>query len=334
VLAGVDELRYRPFTDRWDEPWIEDAARIGEHGISLANVIVRDDDLGLAIFTPAGHLNLRYAGLTIETEHGTISRDTLRDAVRRYWTEWRATATLVDSHPLVRAAMDVPWTPALLVELVVAWREHRTSELSDTISIVDLAIRGARPAQFRGPADADRWIATWSDNVSGALEELAERASWTHVATIERELGGTPTGDQIRVVTGPLWEGITRCVGGLRDALADPRIGRGLHRLLYSNSDHYFRVDQVAHAVMSFAKPHDDPSFADHLFPLLELHADGGTSDALVDEAYVQSIECDCNGAEMAGRLRDLATTLAARYPNDRTLAPATAQALRERALA
>jgi hypothetical protein len=85
---------------------------------------------------------------------------------------------------------------------------------------------------------------------------------------------------------------------------------------------------------MSFAKPHDDPSFADHLFPLLELHADGGTSDALVDEAYVQSIECDCNGAEMAGRLRDLATTLAARYPNNRTLAPATAQALRERALA
>jgi hypothetical protein len=334
ALGGVEELRYRPLTDQWDEPWIEDAEQISRFEIPLADVIERKRDPGLAISTPSGRLNLRYHTLAIETEHGAVTRDALREAVRGYWAEWRTRAALTGSHPLLRMAMDVLWTPALLADLVTAWREHRTTELADTIAIVDRAIRGAVPARFRDPADADRWIATWSDNPSAALEVLGDRAASTHITPMQAELGGQPSFDEYRAATAKIWAGITRCVGGLLGAPPDPRIGRGLIGVLLGTSDHYFRIDQVAHAVTSFEKPHDDPSFADHLFPLLELHADDGTEAVLVEEARMQSIECDCNGAEMSERLRDLADKLFARYPTSRALAPDAAQALRERGLA
>lgn len=324
-LGGATRIAYLPRSDRWDEPDVEDVAAIAALALPLDDLGERNG--GLRIRGSAGRLDLAYESLALEVASQPITRDELRAAVRDYWSAWRAKTTV--EHPCVRAALREPWTPQLVQRLLAAWRVERTTELATTLGIIDLATRPPAKVAFRGPESVAAWTAIWRDNPSAAIEALAKRARETY--SVEAELG-TRDRAVIDAHVIEIYAGMTACLDAI-DAEADPRIGRALEGMLGGTSDHYFRVDQVPHAIDKFEAPNTDPSFADVLLPLLSNHADAGSASRLDEERRIQLIECDCNGLEMADRLRILVAELRLRYPQDRALPGDAAQALRVRGL-
>jgi hypothetical protein len=131
-----------------------------------------------------------------------------------------------------------------------------------------------------------------------------------------------PVADAATAERAALWAGFARCAGALLAAPPDPRIGRAIEDILgHRLSEHWFRADQVAHVVTSFAPLDDEPSFADHALALLETHADRGTPARLRELAKAMHVEATCNDVEMAGRLAALAARIAPRFGPDTRLA-------------
>jgi hypothetical protein len=321
-LAACAELDYQPH----DEPSITELAAIASSEPDIREAVARRD--GIVVFGSAGSLLASYASLALELDTGTpLAIDELRRVVRAYWDEWRTRSAPVIAHPAIRAVLDGRPLRAALPDLLAAWRLERTSELAKAIVIVDERTRGATPARLGGPETCDAWCATWATEPGAALAELARRAwaCWAELLAPDADYSA------VEAAQATLWTGLARCAGALRSAAPDPRIGRALEDTFDSPSNNWFRIDQVHHAIGSFPKPNDDPSFADHALALLELHADAGTANRLYEQVNRLLIEADCNTAELAARLRELAARLAARYPDDTKLADEIAMGLRSR---
>lgn len=311
-LGGVEDLFYLPDTERWDEPEVHEPAALVAADLRVVEPRrARNGDV--VIDTPEGWLRLGYASFFVGRE-GRRQDEAFEEAVRAHWARFRAGFD-EDVHPSVAAALrgNAASVPALLE----AWREERTSDLAEAFATLsDVTVEA--PTRLSSVAAIDAWIATWRACPSAALAELGRAADATFDLVDLK-------GDEARQAW---WNGITRALAAV-DAAPDPRVGRGVERTIAGPSDHWFRVDQVRHVVASFEATSEAPSFADHVLRLLEHHADAGTVARLEKLASVVSIEADCNGAEMASRLRALAAALRGRYPEDRTLSAAARMALR-----
>lgn len=92
VLAGVHRLAYRPYTDRADEPWIEDPAAIVALAPSLveAKLAPLEDGEGMVVWCPLGELSLAYDALTIEVNEKNVALEALRETVAAFWADWRS----------------------------------------------------------------------------------------------------------------------------------------------------------------------------------------------------------------------------------------------------
>lgn len=306
-LHDVESFGYLPYSDRWDEPLIEELAAIVAERPNLVEAETRkstgDDPAWMVVWGSLGSLRLAYASLELALDSGrAITVDELASVNAEYWKEWRERWAGESVHPLVRAAMRDAWTAELLAALLDAWRSERTSDLATTIEIVEE-------------------LSPLTELVSDA------RASWDILLGEGPEL----TYEQRERANAERWAQLTRGVAPLRDAASDPRIGRAIEGMLGGPSNDWFRVDQVAHIAGPFEAPNDEPSFADHALALLAEHGDAGSVARLRDKATRLRIEADCNTAEMAARLDALADQLEQRWPSDRALPDAAEQALRSR---
>ncbi|MCB9634667.1 MAG: hypothetical protein H6721_21280 [Sandaracinus sp.] len=314
-LGGVERLFYLRDTERWDEPEVHDPAALVAAALRVVEPRrARNGDV--VIDTPEGWLRLRYHSFFVAHE-GRRSDESFEEAVRDHWARFRAGFD-ENVHPAVAAAFRGHAASQSLLE---TWRDERTSDLADTLAILSEGPDEA-PTRLTSAAAIDAWIATWREHPSAALDELGRAADATF------DVGDDGPYEAREAARQSWWEGISRALAAV-DAAPDPRVGRGVERTVAGPSDHWFRVDQVRHVVASFEATSEAPSFADHLLRLLEHHADGGTVARLEKLASVVSIEADCNGAEMASRLRALAAELRGRYPADRTVSAAARMALR-----
>jgi hypothetical protein len=148
------------------------------------------------------------------------------------------------------------------------------------------------------------------DEVLAELAARAESSRWNESWTYDADAYARRAAD---------WVAIARVTGRLRIVPApDPRIAHAIEDVLWTTpSDNWFHADQVTHVIGSLA--HDpnapnEPSFADHAFALLAAHADPNMPKRLDELADRTMIEADCNGVEMAERLRALSRELAARF--------------------
>jgi hypothetical protein len=320
-LAACTVFEYTPY----DEPPIVELAAIASSEPSI--VEAKFEDGVMQVWGAAGVLRASYASLALELDTGrALPLDELRRQVRAYWDEWRKKTAPRLAHPAVAAAYKAAADPAalraLLPALVAAWRTERTSELATTIEIIYDRIYQL-PVVWLELATVDSWIATRLQDPAAALAEFVRRAT-----------RGEPhdPGDAAYAAKAALWAGFARCAAALLADEPDPRIGRAIEDILHHNSsDFWFRIDQVSHVADSFPPPHDEPSFADHAFALLEVHADRGSAHRLHELAKQIAIECDCNGAEMAERLHALADRIAPRFGADTRLAEEIATTLRVR---
>lgn len=315
-LGRVESLFFLRDTARWDEPEVHDPAALVEAALRVGEPRrARNGDV--VIDTPEGWLRLRYESFFVARE-GRRSDEAFEAVVRDHWARFRADFDEA-VHPSVAAVLRGMAAP--LPSLLETWREKRTSDLADTLTILS-DVPDEAPTSLATVAAIDDWIATWSTCPSAALAELGRAAD----ATFDVELGSREAAGATRQAW---WEGITRALAAIDDAAPDPRVGRGVEGTVAGPSDCWFRVDQVRHVVASFEARTEEPSFADRALRLLERHADAGTAARLEKLASVTSIEADCNGAEMASRLRALAASLRGRYPTDRPLSVAARVALR-----
>jgi hypothetical protein len=306
-LHGLESLVWLPYSDRWDEPEIDDLAAIVAAEPNVADAEFRDANM--VVWSGLGSLRMVYAGLELALEDGrSVSIAELREAVASYWQEWREHWSGSEVHPLVHAATRETWTDDLLARLIEAWQTERTSDLATTIAIVDETLHpNSALAELVRSARASWDILLGTDN---RYENFDERAKALH----------------------DHWEPLRRRVAALEGAPADPRIGRAMEGMLRGPSEAWFRVDQVHHAIDRFEPPPDQvgvPSFADHALALLELHGDAGSIDRLREKSRRLLIEADCNTAEMSERLARLADRLAEHWPRDRALPDTVEQTLR-----
>jgi hypothetical protein len=330
VLGGTRRLAYRPYSDRWDEPWVEGPA-IASAMPELAEAKLEQGEL--RVWCPLGVLAVDYDTLALEVRGRPVTTAALREAVAAYWAKWREKNDLSRAHPLVREALRSGWSAALMPRLREAWQAERTSELADAIEVLGHALdrvldRAARPLVTL--EEVEGWPADYRRAPTAALDVLVDAATATFdlLADEEPPRGSPLLGDWLArrtALSGRWWRAFADALATLRSEPPDPRIGRAMIRMLRSTSEHWFRVDQVGHVAGPFEAPDQRPSFADHALALMELHADAGTPARLEERAANVAIECDCNGAEMVARLRALAATLRERYPEDRTL-PDTAK--------
>lgn len=334
VLGGTRRLAYRPYSDRWDEPWVEGEALVR----AMPELAEAKLEVGeLRVWGPLGVLAVDYDTLVLEVRGQPVSLDALRTAVAAYWAAWRQRHDLSRAHPLVLEALRGGWSGALLPRLLEAWRAERTSELAATIEVLGRALdREARP--LGTPEDVEGWPAHHGRAPTAALDALVAAATATFdlLADEEPPPGSPLLGDWLdrrSALSERWWRALAGAVATLRSEPPDPRIGRAMVRMLRSPSDHWFRLDQVGHVAGPFAAPDLAPSFADHALALIELHADAGTPARLEERAAIVAIEADCNGAEMVARLRVLAATLRERFPEDRTLPDTAKTALMHRPL-
>ncbi len=313
-LTRVVTMAYTLHDAPMDAPEIIDPFSIAAAEPNLFDAEIDGD--ALVLWGSRGSLRLRYATLSVDG----LDLDELRALARRYWDAWRAQND--GAHPLVSEALaGRPDAEALLA----AWREARTSELSDAVAVLDELHRGPCPVPISAVNDVDVWVERWHESPGAALAELARCAVATWDVLLDPALDATAS----RELCARWWEAISRAVSALHVAAPDPRVGRGVEAVLRGPYDYWFRVDQVAHAVGSFEAVSSAPSFADHAVALLERHADAGTPARLESVAERLLIEADCNGAEASRRLRLLARRLRERFPTDRALSPQAAAALR-----
>ncbi|MEZ4411226.1 MAG: hypothetical protein R3A52_32805 [Polyangiales bacterium] len=313
-LSRVATMAYTLFDAAMDEPEITDPFSIAAAEPNLVDAEVDGD--ALVVWGTRGTLRLRYEALSVDG----LSLDALRDLARQYWDGWRAHND--GAHPLVADALAGHADPDALLS---AWRTSRTSELADAVTVLDEIHRGPPPVPIASVNDVDAWIDRWSESPGASLAELARCAVATWDVLLDPGLDTRAS----RALCERWWEAIARAVAALHEAAPDPRLGRGVEAVLRGPYDHWFRVDEVAHAVGSCEVVSAAPSFADHALALLERHADAGTAARLESIAERLLIEADCNGAEASRRLRLLARRLRERFPTDRALSSQAAAALR-----
>lgn len=223
--------------------------------------------------------------------------------------------------------------------MLAAWCTERKSDLGDALEHLDAATWPDAFPDVTEPRELDDWRERFDAAPSAALDQLVRCAFATFDVLADEEetyvaehgLGAWLDARSERSAS--FWEAATRAVGMLLRNEPDPRIGRAVVRMLRSPSDHWYRIDQVAHVAGPFEAESDAPSFADHALFLIEHHADAGTPKRLEERAASVSIEADCNGASMASDLRGLAEKLRARFGADRPLAEAASTALSRRTL-
>jgi hypothetical protein len=331
-LEGVVELSHLRVSDQWDEPWVTDPNIIAARRPSVRSVCADDLPSAVRIEDPKGTLYIEghVSSFTLN-ERQQLSHQDLHDLAVTSVAQWQASWSGEGAHDAVASAVRAPrWTPDTVAALLTAWQIERTSELADALALVDQATRPSPPICLSPRADQaalDAWCDTWAEAPGAALDDLAQCAAQTFDLWTSTE----PAEDRARAMKS-IWEVLTQCVAALRGAAPDPRIGRALERMVRSPSDHWFRVDQVAHVAGPLTTSDTAPSFADHLLKLLAHHADRGAAARLTEEARRVSIEADCNGAEMAACLRALSRELAERWPTDRRLCPDVEAALWVRA--
>lgn len=313
-LTRVVTMAYTLYDGAMDVLEITDPFSIAAAEPNLVDAEVDGD--ALVVWGSRGALRLRYGELSIDG----LSLDELHALARRYWDAWRAKND--GAHPLVSEALAGKPDPDALL---AAWRESRTSELSDAVAVLDELRRGPSPVILDSVDSVDRWIERWHESPGAALAELARCAVATWDVLLDPGLDTRAS----RALCERWWEAIARAVAALHEAAPDPRLGRGVEAVLRGPYDHWFRVDEVAHAVGSCEVVSAAPSFADHALALLERHADAGTAARLESIAERLLIEADCNGAEASRRLRLLARRLRERFPTDRALSSQAAAALR-----
>lgn len=319
VTSGTRRIAYRPRTERWDEPWLEDADVARER----PQLVEAKQELSeLRVECVGGVLIVDGDALALEVAGVRVSVEALRVAVGEYWTRWLEARDPSEFHPLTLEALR--GSPKLMPRLLDAWRAERTSELAEVIEVLGRAFDSER-RPIVAMDDLGGWPEAFRRGPTAALEALAEAATSTFdLLEDDAPPQGSPTlGAWLEAksaLSARWWRSLGAAVATLRAEPPDPRIGRAMSAMLRSPSDHWFRVDQVAHAVASFEASDRTPSFADHALALMELHADAGTPARLEACADRVAIECDCNGAEMVARLRALATDLRARLPRDRCL--------------
>lgn len=331
-LRGLSRLGYLPYSDRWDEPLITELAAIVAERPTVADVEHRaalgDEPAQMIVWGSLGSLRLSYTQLELALADGRpCSIAALREAVAGFWHDWRERWQGNEVHPRVREAARERWTATLLATLIEAWRSERTTDLAGAIAIVDEALRGPVAISPVDADDVDRWCASYTEQPGAALAELGERARASWDLLLDRRLDV----DEGLRRNAERWQQFSRCLAALATAAPDPRIGRAIEAMLRGPSDHWFRVDQVSHAIGQFEPPDDRPSFADHALALLDVHGDAGSPARLREQSGRLLIEADCNTAEMSRRLAALADRLADRWPRDRPLPDAVEQALRHR---
>lgn len=338
VLTGARRLAYCPYSTQWDEPWVEGPAIVAAMP-ELGEARVEQEEL--RVWCPRGVIAGDYDALALEVRGRPVTVDALRVAVGTYWASWRRSIELPRAHPLVLEAVRGQWSAALLPRLVTAWRAERKSDLADVIEVLGRAVDRALDRETRALVTLESvadWPAQYLRAPTTALDLLVDAATATFdlLADEEPPLGSRDLGawlDAKRALGAAWWRALAGAARTLAEEPPDPRIGRAMIRMLRSPSDHWFRVDQVAHVAGPFVPPDTSPSFADHALALIELHADAGTPVRLEKRAEVVAIECDCNGAEMASRLRELAATLRGRHGVDRPLPDTIKTALIHRPL-
>lgn len=217
-------------------------------------------------------------------------RSSVRDALEAWCAQWSGDGLPDAIVALVRAPR---WSRADLAPLLEAWRVDRTSDLAVALEVVD--------RQLRDDATAPEPHVT-----------VDERVRWARDACAAG--GGVLSSSEIRA--------LHASVAGLRGELPDPRIGRGLVRMLDLATDGWLVVDPASEVITD-----DGPTFADELLQHVAHHADRGTPD-LLDRAASTLRSCPA----MATRLRALAAQLRALGPEDRTLPDEVEVALHVRA--
>lgn len=309
-LAGVREIGYAPKDAPWDAANLEDPAAIVTASPEILRVRYVADFDEMVVGSERGNLILRYASLESHVDGRAITFDALSANARAYWDAWRAAWDPGVVHPLVARIVKGDVRRGDVERLVEAWRIDRTSDLADAIEILDLGTRDE----------------TSPTSTLGALAASAA-STWKIL------LDGEGPYDERRAECGRVWETIASGVAALDAAPPDPRIGRGLVTTIEGPGDHWFRVDQVDHVATPITGPFepDDerPSFADHVFALLRVHADAGTPARLEAKARGLMIEADCNGVAMADALRQIAAELRERPWTDRELPLEAQTALR-----
>lgn len=311
VLHGLRRFDWRPSHHTWEDEDISDAGTIGRAGLTVTGARWSRDRNAIVILVSDGTIVAQYERM--ETDEALV------DAWRTHWARW-CESFEEELHPLLHAALRdavVPSADALLE----AWRAERTSDLASALDVLETpeaAVRLESLDTFDAWAERLASTPASSEVAVASLRELARCAAWTFEIWSDRD------------TTAEWWRHMTVALGRF-DALPDPRCGHALLSTLYSPSDWWFRVDQVAHVVARFEAESDEPSFADHLFRLLEVHADADTSGHALEVRDAILPECDCNGAEMGERLRLFAEQTRARYPEDRPMSRDAHEALRWR---
>jgi hypothetical protein len=337
-LSGVEKLVYLPYSDRWDEPEVEDPELIvrAKHAINDAAL----EGGELVVWGAMGSLRLIYGELRLELDDGSrTDPGAIRGAVRAFWDDWRASQALAGLHPLIREALTGTWSESSRAPLLAAWRTERKSDLGDALEHLDAATWPDAFPDVTEPKELDDWRERFDAAPSAALAQLTRCANATFYVLAEEEdqyvaeHGLRAWLDARSERSARFWKALTQAVAMLLGNEPDPRIGRTVVRMLRSPSDHWYRIDQVAHVAGPFEAKSDAPSFADHALFLIEHHADAGTPKRLEERAASVSIEADCNGANMAGDLRGLAKKLRERFGADRPLAEAASTSLSRRTL-
>jgi len=298
-LRSVERFEWRPSAHTWEDDDIGDLDAIAGAALTIEGARWSRSGRQVVLELSDGTILAEYERAELESE--------LSDGWRAHWARWCMTFD-EDVHPHVRqwlATGSGPERDAVLE----AWRAERTSDLAALVTALDDSTAAPELDSLEA---FDRWGAA---HPVGAARELARAAHRTFEVWSDAE------------VAAAWWERITQAIAGL-DADADPRIGPALLASLYSPSDWWFRVDQVAHIAGPFEAKSDEPSFADHLFRQLEVHADAGTPRRSLAVRKAILPECDCNGAEMGERLQCFAERIRGRYPEDRELSREGREAL------
>jgi hypothetical protein len=188
--------------------------------------------------------------------------------------------------------------------LLAAWRRR------PSWTVRELLVGLMGDAEPPGPPvvapTSDRAVAAWleafqcaaPEHLGAVLDPLIVEAgcAWSF---------GTPYDDPRR----PPWRrAMARAVHAVRSRLPDPRVGWfALEMLRWLDSNDYFYVDEVAHAVTRFEPAEDPasrpPSLGVELVELVQHCSDPWIAQPLLDWIDAARSEADCNGADLCDRL-------------------------------
>lgn len=305
-LRSVECFTWRPSHHTWEDSDIEEPTAIATAGLVVDAARWSRDQQRLVVRLDDGTILASYARFEASAD--------LVDTWSAYWASWSESFE-EDVHPLVRECLLAEETPSASA-LLDAWRDDRKSDLVAALGALE---EPQVPVRLDSLAAFDVWAERFAESPVGSMRELARCAGSTFDIWIEDRDGAAQW-----------WKRIAAVIGVVAPR-PDPRIGHASLHALYSPSDWWFRIDQVAHIAGPFRAETDEPSFADHLFRLLEANADADTPRRALAVRDAILVECDCNGAEMGERLHLFAEETRARHPRDRPLSREGREALRWR---